>query len=84
MKLFGGHKPQIKGDSSVGITDRGEKQVMIKSVGKDYAILAKLKEDSPQTVSQIAQSTAIEVHEVKSRIEHMARLGYVSVIPSEM
>lgn len=79
MGLFGiGSKPKISTVSSVGLTEQGKRVAeKYSSQGVTFVILSALSEQSPQTVKQLADSTQIEISELKKRLEHLAKSGLV-------
>jgi DNA-binding MarR family transcriptional regulator len=47
--------------------------------GATYLITAQLNEKSPQTVTEIARETSMDIDELKKRIEELAKEGVVRI-----
>lgn len=75
-------KRKVSSDTMIGITPEGKKQVEF-AKGSTYAILAGLDERSPQTINGLAEDKGLNVAEVKSRVERLARMGLLRVTSAE-
>ena len=85
FSLFGlGKKADIKANTMVGLTESGKKIAeKYVSKGATFAIVAQLNEKSPQTVTELASETDMDINELKARIKDLSKSGVVRVIGGE-
>ena len=74
----------ITGNTMIGITEQGKREVMkFSSDGSGFNLLAPLEDRSPQTVSRLMQETGMGFPEIKHRLEILEKQRYIKFAGSE-
>lgn len=81
--FFGGGHPKITGETLVGITEQGKKEVeRYSSRGREFDLLSPLDDRSPQPVSSLMAETGMSFKEVEKNIKVLSP-HYVIIMQRE-